>query len=134
MKYCPSCGESVHSTMKFCSECGIDLHNPDYKPIQEESQESRSRTVTIERADPTYYSDKKGVRVTATRFIHGSTTYSMANITSVSGTKINPTIWPAVLLTLIGIASLFFSNDFIWIGIVLIIIGILWLKLAKPTY
>ena len=111
MKYCSSCGEAVQSTMKFCSACGTDLHKADYKPIQEEPQESRSRTVTIERADPTYYSDDQGVRVTATRFINGSTTYSMANITSVSRTKINPTIWPAVLLILFGIVTFFGSGS-----------------------
>jgi hypothetical protein len=58
----------------------------------------------------------------------------MANITSVRGAKVNPTIWPQLLLFLVGIVTFCFVNDYIWIGVVLIAIAILGLVLAKPTY
>ena len=37
--------------------------------------------------EQTFYSDGEGVRITATRAIFESTTYSMANITSVTGAR-----------------------------------------------
>ena len=86
-----------------------------------------------------YYSDEKGVNITGTRAIFGSTTYSMANISSVS-TREEPAkralgIWIAIiglLLLIIGV-----SASLTWLiigGIVILGIGALIAWAAKGTY
>jgi len=69
--------------MKFCPECGQRLIAEEKEPRKEEPKDVRSPTITIERAEPIYYSDEKGVRISPTRLIIGSKTYAMANITSI---------------------------------------------------
>jgi hypothetical protein len=49
-----------------------------------------------------YYSDQSGVRVTDKRVIIGSTTYSMANITSVSITVHRPGLGVPILFMVVG--------------------------------
>ena len=76
--------------MKFCPECGQRLIADVKEPTEQEPKDVRSGTITIERAEPTYYSDEKGVRITPTRLTIGSTTYAMANITSIKTKKDEP--------------------------------------------
>jgi len=83
MNYCPSCGKRAQEDMKFCPECGQRLIAEEKEPRKEEPKDVRSPTITIERAEPIYYSDEKGVRISPTRLIIGSKTYAMANITSI---------------------------------------------------
>jgi DNA-directed RNA polymerase subunit RPC12/RpoP len=133
MKYCPQCGTKLEENMKFCPECGQRLVTEEREPAQEKPKDVRTGTVTIEQADPTYYLDKKGVRVTATRLIipktHGSITYAMANITSISTKTVHPTLILGIILGVVGLIMLAVFN--VWasilalVGVVLLIIGII---------
>jgi hypothetical protein len=53
--------------------------------------------------ETSYYSDQNGVRVTDKRVIIGSTTYSMANITSVSTKVEHPSKIGPILIIAIGV-------------------------------
>lgn len=138
MKYCPQCGTKLEENMKFCPECGQRLTMEKGEPSQEKPEDVRTGTVTIERADPTYYSDEKGVRVTATRLIipktTGSITYAMANITSISIKPVYPTLPLGIFLGVSGLGILSYGiamNYEEWastvplVGVVLLIIGII---------
>ena len=86
MNYCSKCGEKVQGDMRFCPACGQKVRDSPRVNEQEKNGVAgitKQTNVIIETADPTFYSDNKGVRVTATRLIIGSKTYSMANITSI---------------------------------------------------
>ena len=91
-------------------------------------------------ADETsYYSDQNGVRVTDKRVIIGSTTYSMANITSVSTKLEHPSKLGPGVFFLIGF---FFvlgglgnkSFGVVIIGAVVILLGYFWLRGIKPIW
>ena len=112
MKYCHQCGTKLEENMKFCPECGQRLIMGEREPVQEKPGDVRISTVTIERADPTYYSDEKGVRITATRLIIGSKTYAMANITSIRSHTVYPTLALGVILAVIGLIILFMRRSF----------------------
>ena len=87
----------------------------------------------------TYYSDEKGVRITGTRAIFGSTTYSMANITSVK-TAVIPAkrsggIWTAIIGLILLITGA--NAEWSWLiigGIIILLIGALRVWLAKANY
>jgi DNA-directed RNA polymerase subunit RPC12/RpoP len=127
MKYCPQCGTKLEENMKFCPECGQRLVVDERELAQEDPKGVRTGTVTIERADPTYYSDEKGVRVTATRLIipktSGSITYAMANITSIHTKAVYPSLIPGIILAVIGLIMLavFWS----WVSIALVGVALL---------
>jgi len=90
-------------------------------------------------AEQSFYSDEKGVRITATRAIFGSTTYSMANISSVRTAEDPPKrargIWTAIIgicLLIIGI-----TTGLTWLtitGVVILLIGIVWAWMATGTF
>ncbi|HUW46251.1 MAG TPA: DUF6232 family protein [Dehalococcoidia bacterium] len=139
MKYCPYCGTKLEESMKFCPECGQNLIMEEREPVQEKPKDVRTDTVTIERADPTYYSDEKGVRITATRLIIGSKTYAMANITSIERKIDPPNRRPGIIMAVIGvfilvICAVFESMSGILLGVFVLLGGILWAALVKPTY
>jgi len=139
MKYCPYCGTKVEEGMKFCPECGQRLIVEEREPAQEKPKDVRTGTVTIERADPTYYSDEKGVRITATRLIIGSKTYAMANITSIERKTDPPNRWPGIIMAVIGAFILVICAASEWesgilLGLFVLLGGILWAALLKPTY
>ena len=109
------------------------------QPEHEEPKDVRQPTITIERAEPTYYSDEKGVRITPTRFIYGSTTYSMANITSVKVERTGPNRTVGIVLTIFGAVILIISGVFeVWpvaiIGMGMLAGGIAAMVAAKPKY
>ena len=87
----------------------------------------------------TYHSDEKGVRITGTRAIFGSTTYSMANLSSVR-TQVKPPnrsggIWTAlvgVVALVIGVAT--GVTGITMVGVVIFLLGILIAWMAKGTY
>src|SRR6266478_347880 len=89
-------------------------------------------------ADETsYYSDENGVRVTDKRVIIGSTTYSMANITSVSTKVEHPSkMWPLIfmvvggLFVFGGLSSKAFGA--VLFGAILAILGYFWSRGIKP--
>ena len=139
MKYCPQCGTKLEENVKFCPECGQKLIMEEREPVQEKAEDVKTGTVTIERADPTYYSDEKGVRITATRLIIGSTTYAMANITSIRTKTVYPTLALGIIIGIIGLVVLAISAAFnSWtgmlflVGVLLLIIGII--LAARRTY
>jgi Family of unknown function (DUF6232) len=91
-------------------------------------------------ADETsYYADQQGVRVTNKRVIVRDTTYSLANITSVSTTVEQPNLTGPILFILVGclcfiaVAS---GNAGILpvLGVFLIVIGVIWYRGCKPTW
>lgn len=127
MNYCSQCGGKIQEGMKFCPSCGQKLS--DVPPVleQEKNRGTRSSTVTIETADPTYYSDNKGVRVTASRLIIRSKVYSMANIASIkTGEK---SLWRLIgVLAAFGGAAVLFVTQAddagLFVGLPLIGLGL----------
>jgi hypothetical protein len=151
MNYCPACGQKLEESMKFCSNCGQKLVEIGKELVEKEkpveSKESRSSTLIIERAEPTYYSDNNGIRITPTRLIipgknkkEGPSTYTMANITSVKTEKVNPIRWGGIIVALIGIFLIIIginshsTSYFIISGVAILCIGLAWAILVKPTY
>lgn len=72
------------------------------------------------------------VKVTNTRFISGSQTYAMSNVTSVKNRVDTPSRVLPVALFLFGIA-VFFKSSFGWGAVVCAIAGF-WLYRQKSTY
>lgn len=156
MNYCPICGQKLEESMKFCSNCGQKLIDTGKDSVEKEkkadSRESRSSTLIIERAEPVYYSDDKGIRITPTRLVmpgktvkEGPSTYTMANITSVKTVKEEPNRWGGIILALIGIILIIvgtgivktdsdLTSYYIVGGAVILCIGIAWAGLVKPIY
>lgn len=150
MNYCPTCGQKVDTSMKFCPNCGQKLAEPGMKQVEdittEEDKKSRTSTEIIERAEPTYYSDGQGVRITSTRLImpgktpqEGPTTYSMANITSVKTVKEERNRWIGIFFMALGAIAIIVGinwdyNSAIIGGAVVLIVGLAVAILVKPTY
>ncbi len=139
MKYCPQCGKKLEENMKFCPECGQKLVIEERELSQEKPKDVRTGTVTIEQADPTYYSDEKGVRITATRLIIESKTYAMANITSINTKRVPANRTLGIIIASIGFVILaigagFSSQTGTLVGVLVLIIGLIAVFTAKPTY
>ena len=86
-----------------------------------------------------YYSDQNGERVTDKRVIIGNTTYSMANITSISTTnRASCKAWPVVfvlsgcLFIVIGLSNKAFGLAVF--GAILGVLGYFWFKGIKPIW
>jgi hypothetical protein len=76
-----------------------------------------------------------GVVVTQARFIHGSQTFAMSNVTSVLSTKTDPSKGGAILLIVLGIVLIAAHQAAtIVIGLALAALGGWWLYSMKPTY
>lgn len=138
MPFCPSCGNKIQEGIKFCPECGQRLIAQETKAMQEKPKDIRSSTVIIEKAEPTYYSDEKGVRITPSRLIIGSTTYAMANITSIRLTKDYNNRWGGVALAGLGLFAIAIGAPFdiqvlVVSGFILLVAGIACAVLLKPT-
>ncbi len=89
--------------------------------------------------ETTYFSDDTGIRVTSSRVIIGNTTYSLANITSVSRTINNPSrVGPFVFIVtgvLILVASLSGESfGLSIIGAILAGLGTIAWRGLRPTY
>ena len=87
----------------------------------------------------TYYSDDEGVRITGTRAIFNNTTYSMANISSIRTNEVPPKRGGAIFTIILGIILLVIgaSGDLsvlTVIGIIVLLIGILWVWKASGEY
>lgn len=82
--------------------------------------------------ETTFYQDSS-VTVTQSRYITQSKTYAMRNISSVHIFEIEKSKVPPILFILLGIPFLF-SGDFFWIGLILIILGLLMFFTIKNEY
>jgi len=65
-------------------------------------------------AERVYYSDEKGVRITSTRAIFGSTTYSMANISSVKSAEEPPKRGGGIFTAFVGVVILLIGASAGW--------------------
>ncbi|MAB38696.1 MAG: QacE [Aequorivita sp.] len=79
-----------------------------------------------------FYQDST-VTVTQSRYIAGSKTYAMRNISSVSLFKIDKSRTGAILLLIVGILLLFFEGIRV-VGVILAILGGIWLFSIKDEY
>jgi Family of unknown function (DUF6232) len=89
--------------------------------------------------ETTFYADQKNVRVTDKRVILGTTTYALANITSVSTSVESPSYVGPILIFLVAAASLFggltTQSGAMWfIAALLVAVGALWFRSLKPTW
>ena len=149
MNYCPACGKKLETATDFCANCGRKLESIANPLGLEEPPglgENRLGALVIDKADPTFYMNKDGVRVTATRLIipaknskDGAVTYSMANITSIKSVKNEQGRIMGFLLALLGIALIVACrylalSSAMTIGIVLLVAGLLIVLIMRPTY
>lgn len=86
-----------------------------------------------------FYSDQRGVRVTDKRVILGNTTYSLANITSVSTSVERPSLTGPILSIVIGCLLLIAgasgrSGGAAAIGALVILFGVVWYRGCKPVW
>jgi uncharacterized protein DUF6232 len=95
---------------------------------------------SAEEAEVSYYSDQSGVRVTDKRVIIGNTTYSMANITSISTHVEKPSLIGPILFMLIGavllvagIAEARQSGGMAVAGLITGVLGYFWYRGCKPV-
>jgi hypothetical protein len=73
------------------------------------------------------------VYVTQSRFVAGGKTYAMSNIASVSNYQIEKSIkWP-IITVLMGLLIAFLAESML-IGIILIILGAIWMSFLKNEY
>ncbi len=105
--------------------------------------------------DKVIYTDGRDVTVTDSTLKVRNTSYKLSGITKLSFWTIRPERWPGVLLLLLGLAAAIFgfmnrvpadmsvqtdsgaisSNSLaIWIGLALIVLGIILLALARTRY
>ncbi len=82
--------------------------------------------------EPTLFTDKQGVRITPTRAIFDSTTYSIANITSIKRDVHPANRTAGIIIALVGL--ILFLLWIPWIGLPVLIIGIIIAAMAKSTY
>jgi hypothetical protein len=93
----------------------------------------------VQQTEPTYYSDERGVRVSTTRLIVRNATYAMANIASIKTYTKKAKRSPAIITAIFGLAILLIFlalrvTPLVIVGLLIIIAGILWTILLKPTY
>lgn len=87
-----------------------------------------------------FYSDQSGVRVTDKRVILGNTTYSLANITSVSTSVEKPSLIGPILFIVIGLLVLVGglggrgSAGIVVFGAVVAGFGVIWYRGCKPVW
>ncbi|SRR5713101_1335480 len=85
-----------------------------------------------------YYSYQSGVRVSDKRVIIGSTTYSMANITSVSTNVVHPSMMGPIIVIAIGlfifVSGLTQKSGGAVVGGIIAALGYFWYKGRKPMW
>jgi len=79
-----------------------------------------------------FYNDSS-IKVTQSRFITYSKTYTMRNISSVYIFEIIKSKNKALLLIIVGFLLLFSKNIF-WLGIIILILGLWWIYTIKNEY
>jgi selenophosphate synthetase-related protein len=95
--------------------------------------------------EQTIYSDNAGIRITSARAVFGGTTYSMANVASVSMESRSPSVTGEVFLAIMGFGVLMCGGPamqedatmlaiVVCIGLAMAIAGIALAVRAKKTY
>jgi len=79
-----------------------------------------------------FYYDNS-IKVTQSRFITYSKTYTMRNISSVYIFEIIKSKTKAILLLILGFLLLF-SKEIFWLGIIILILGFWWIYTIKNEY
>ncbi|MCT2563620.1 DUF6232 family protein [Chryseobacterium herbae] len=87
----------------------------------------------METQNETKFYQDSAVTVTQSRFVTQSKTYAMRNISSVHVFEIIKSKTKAILMVVFGLLFLF-SKDIFWIGLIIIVLGILWLFSIKNEY
>jgi hypothetical protein len=145
MAFCPSCGQKLESNV-FCLD---DLSTtPDDSGPRAGiiAVQKTGNDITVEKTEPAYYSDEEGVCLTPTMLVvpgksnaESPSTYALSNITSVKSEK-------DISARIIGMVGVVFgvviimARDYInvaaalYIGIVLVFLGILIAIFIRPTY
>ena len=72
-----------------------------------------------------------GITVSRTRFVVGSQTFALANISSVRGVETPPSRTAPAVLLVVGVLFLFAS---IWFGLLVIAASITWMFFQKSTF
>jgi len=129
MPFCSSCGGTLSPGSAFCNNCG-----------QSTSQSSTATAVAVQ---PTKTSEQRffedqNILVTNSRLVRGSETFAMSGITSVlSFTEVPSKKGPISLLViggLISLASMQSSWGAVVFGVLLIALGVWWLRSIKNIY
>src|SRR5438105_4495459 len=95
---------------------------------------------SVEEVEVSYYSDQSGVRVTDKRVIIGNTTYSMANITSISTHVEKPGLAGPIFFMVVGVVLLISglahtpqSGGTTVAGVIVGALGYFWFRGCKPV-
>ncbi|KGT87026.1 QacE [Erwinia typographi] len=82
-----------------------------------------------------FYSNGK-VSITNSRFLVGSTTYAMNGVTSVKRGERPPSKAVPAIIVLTGLIMIFAASTLMFkgIGVLLIVLGIMWIKSLKTEY
>ena len=91
------------------------------------------------------YFDQNKVRITSTRAIFDSKTYTLATVTSVDVRRVDPDCTVPYIFVVAGVftcavsifillSSALFGVLFLLIGVLTIVVGIIWSSRIEPTY
>jgi len=73
--------------------------------------------------------NEQGVLVTNTRFVVNNATHAMSGVVGVAGVRLNPSRKGPIILIVVGVLL-----AIVFVGIPMIIGGIVWLILQKPRF
>lgn len=133
---CPECATQVSERAPACPKCGVPIAGA----RSQSGAGSAGDRLSPPSGEVTYYTDQLGVRVTNSRAMFGSKTYSMANVSSVNLLVERPSYAGAVAMILIGLVSglTCISNKGMGggsvLGFLIMLAGIAWAVRLKPFY
>jgi uncharacterized protein DUF6232 len=132
MAFCGKCGTAAVEGNLFCNSCGASL-------TAQPSSTTGTSGAIAPAAEKKFLEDRR-VLVTNARCVMEGKTFAMSGITSVAAYTESPSRGGPVIIILIGIVVALVSLSSrellggIFIGIVLIGIGVLWYKSIKDIY
>lgn len=88
--------------------------------------------ILMEPHSETLFYQDSGVTVTPSRYVNQSKTYAMRNISSVHIFEIVKSRVKAIFLIILGLPFLF-TKDILWLGLIMIGLGIWWLITTKMS-
>ena len=87
-----------------------------------------------EQGQETTFLSEQGIRVTNTRFILPKQTFAMSGITSVQSHEEKPSKAGPIIFFIVGALVIAGGGDAIYFGVIMLIIGGIWLAVRKTTY